>query len=463
MAGKSMAEKSNAAEHPSRIVHLLLDAIPDPTYIVDRQGVIVFFNRAYEELLGIRRENVLGRHVLEIQPNSRIPAVLESGRPELGELMTIKGVDAVVQRIPLLNRGVVVGAAARVIFKNMTELKQLMEKVGRLQVKVECYERELREIWSPRFQLGDIIGESEPLKRARWLAAKIAKSESNALILGESGVGKEMFAHALHAESPRRSHPFICVNCAAIPKDLVEAELFGYDAGAFTGAQRAGKPGKFELADKGSIFLDEIGDMPLLIQSKILRVLESREVERVGGTKPVRVDVRVIAATNRNLESMVMDGLFRQDLYYRLHVVAIEVPPLRECAADIPLLIEHFIQKLHRERGLPRKEVDEAATVLLQSYHWPGNTRELSNLLEHLMNTVDGAVIGAGDLPPQFTGYKVRPNTSLTENLGGLEKELVSQAMGRARGNKKRAARLLGIHRSTLYDKLKKLGMADQE
>ena len=203
--------------------------------------------------------------------------------------------------------------------------------------------------------------------------------------------------------------------------------------------------------------------MPLLTQSKMLRVLESREVERVGGTKPVRVDVRVIAATNRNLESMVMDGLFRQDLYYRLHVVAIEVPPLRECAGDIPLLVGHMIDKLHRERGLPRKEVDEAATAHLQSYHWPGNTRELGNLLEHLMNTVDGAVIGAGDLPPQFTGYKVRPNTSLTENLGGLEKELVSQAMGRAKGNKKKAARLLGIHRSTLYDKLKKLGMADQE
>ena len=371
-----MTDKYRAPEHSLRIFPLFLDAIPEPTFIVDTQGIITFFNKAYEELLGMPRADVLGRHVLEILPNSRIPAVLESGQAELGELMHIRGVDAVVQRIPLLNQGVVVGAAARVTFRNVAELKQLMQKVSRLEVKVEHYERELRDIWSPRFRLDDIIGKSEPLKRVRSLVAKIAQSESNVLILGESGVGKEMFAHALHAESLRRRRPFICINCAAIPKDLVEAELFGYEAGAFTGAQRTGKPGKFELADKGSIFLDEIGDMPLSIQSKMLRVLESGEVERVGGARPVRVDVRVIAATNRDLKAMVMDGLFRQDLYYRLNVVAINVPPLREFVADIPLLVEHIVHKLHRERGLQRKEVDDEAFTLLQSYHWPGNIRE---------------------------------------------------------------------------------------
>jgi transcriptional regulator with PAS, ATPase and Fis domain len=455
--------KQYSSEYEFRVLHLFLDNVPEPTFVVNKEGIITFFNKAYEALLGLAREEVLGKHVTQILPNTRIPVVLKTGEPELGELMDIRGVDAIVQRIPLTSRGVIVGAAARVLFRDVSELKQLMQKVSQLQVQIEHYERELRQIWSAHYTLDDIIGKSEPLRRVKALVARIAQSDSNVLILGESGVGKELFAHALHAASFRRRHPFICVNCAAIPKDLVEAELFGYEAGAFTGAQKGGKPGKFELADKGCLLLDEIGDMPLSVQAKILRVLESREVERVGGTKPKAIDVRVVAATNRNLKAMVADGLFRQDLYYRLNVVTITVPPLRECAEDIPLLVDHFLKKLQRERGLQRKEMDVKTLSILQSYHWPGNVRELSNAIEYLMNTVAEPVIRGGDLPLHFTGYKVRQNTSLNQNLDDFEKELVCQALSKVRGNRKRAASVLGIHRSTLYDKLAKHGLLDSE
>jgi PAS domain S-box-containing protein len=437
---------------------LLLDSLPEPTFIVDQEGIIRIFNKAYEKLLDVKRHEVIGKHVKEVMPNTRIPNVLKSGKPELGELMGIRGLDAIVQRIPVIKDGEAIGAIARVSFRNMSELQKLLKKVTQLQQQVEDYKQELRGMWSPQYQIENIIGESGAIKQAKELTRKIALSDSNALILGESGSGKEMFAHALHAASSRSEYPFICVNCAAIPKDLVESELFGYERGAFTGADRIGKPGKFEMAHEGSLFLDEIGDMPLEIQPKILRVLESNEVERIGSTRPKKVNVRVIVATHHDLEKMVKDRLFRNDLFYRLNIATIKIPPLREHREDMPLLVKHLLEKLHRTRNLELKSVEDEILDLFQTYHWPGNVRELSNLLERLMNEVEGSVIRKKDIPG-FYEKKITINTTLDNNINLTEKKLVSQALIQTGGNKKRAAKLLGIHRSTLYDKLKKHGL----
>jgi PAS domain S-box-containing protein len=442
------------------VLEVLLDSMPEPAFITDREGIIRVFNNAYEEFLCVSRDRVVGRHVREVMPNTRIPDVLASGRPILQELMEIKGLEAIVQRLPIRIGGEIVGAIARVSFRNMSELRGLLQKACQLQQQLDQFQKGLGAILSPRYRFNDIKGTSPAIEKAKQLARKIAFGDSNVLILGESGVGKELFAHAVHASSLRQERPFVCLNCAAIPKDLVESELFGYEKGAFTGAGKSGKAGKFEMADGGSLFLDEIGDMPLEVQPKLLRALETKEFERIGSTKPKTVDVRFIVATNRNLEKLVAEGSFRKDLYYRLTSATLHIPPLRERKEDIPLLVDHLIERLHKTRHLEPKALERGVLELFVNFSWPGNVRELSNLIEQLMNVVDGPVIRVTDLPAYLlsrTGPD--PSPALSSVVADAEREMVFRALSESGGNKKMAADLLGIHRSTLYEKLRKHGL----
>ncbi len=322
--------------------------------------------------------------------------------------------------------------------------------------KLQAENRQLREELRERYDLRNVVGTSHAIRQVAELVSQAAPSSATVLVRGESGTGKELIAHAIHYGSPRAERPFVKVSAAALPESLVESELFGHEAGAFTGAHGR-KPGRFELAHGGTLFLDEVGDLPATIQVKLLRVLQEREFERVGGTQPVRVDVRLIAATNRDLEAAVREGVFREDLYYRLNVFEIFVPPLRDRRPDIPLLADHFVTRFATEHGKDVRRLATTAIDMLMSYHWPGNVRELANCIERAVLVCSGGVIHAHDLPPTLQTAEVTgtlPQRSLGEAVGVYERDLLLDAVKIARGNKARAARLLQTTERILSYKL---------
>lgn len=323
--------------------------------------------------------------------------------------------------------------------------------------------RRLSEALSDRFQYGNIIGKSKPMQAIYDLIAKVAQSKASVLISGPSGTGKELIAKAIHYESPRKNGPFVSINCGALTDTLLESELFGHEKGAFTGAISM-KKGRFERADEGTLFLDEVGDMPQSLQVKLLRVLQEMEFERVGGTKTIQVNVRVISASNRNLKEDVADGLFREDLYYRLNVIQIEVPPLRERPEDIRLLVNHFIEKYRLDGGRDTIELSPEVWKALYNYSWPGNIRELENLIERAVVLNSGAKIELDDLPGEFTNKQeeldierfIPLGTPLQSTLEEIEEKLIRRALDRCNNVQAHAAEMLGITKSLIQHKLKK-------
>jgi DNA-binding NtrC family response regulator len=321
----------------------------------------------------------------------------------------------------------------------------------------------LRDELAEQFNYGEIIGKSKPMQEVYQTLEKVAPTDSSVLIYGESGTGKELIARAIHKLSTRKEKPFIRVNCGALVETLLESELFGHEKGAFTGAMKR-KKGRFELAHQGSIFLDEIGDISPNMQLKLLRVLQEKEFERVGSEETIQVDVRILVATNKNLSELVQQGKFREDLYYRLHIIPIYLPPLRERKEDIPLLVNHFVKQLIAELNKPAKQITNAAMEKLLNYSWPGNIRELENAIERAIVLSDKAVIDVADLPIlQSTGSDRQPNDmldrfrlNLNDTLAAVEKQLIEKAMNETKGNKNQAAKLLGIGTSLLYYKLEK-------
>ena len=354
------------------------------------------------------------------------------------------------------------GGAADYLTKpvNLDELLHRIAQVRERQ-RLIMENRELREALQERHRVEGIIGESGRMQEVLSLVRRVAGSDATILIQGESGTGKELIARAIHYASPRAGAPLVSVNCAALPETLLESEPFGHEKGAFTGAVAARK-GRFELADGGSLFLDEIGDLPLHLQVKLLRVLQEREFERVGSSRPVAVNVRLLAATHRDLEALVRAGRFRDDLYYRINVVSIALPPLRERREDIPLLLDHFVEKFSRRNGKRIGGLTREAREALLRYDYPGNVRELENLVERAVILTRDEVIGLEDLP---LGVKEREGetsgeTSLTVLVEGLERRMIREALARADGVQTQAAEILGISERVLRYKLKKYGLA---
>ncbi len=447
---------------------MALDNIEFGTLVVDAEGIVTFYSRSYERFLGIPRSQVLGRHVTEVIENTRMHIVVQTGEPEIGWKQKIQGQNMVVQRVPIRDAsGKTIGAVGQVMFRDVAEITELAQKLNLLESKLEFYERELEHLRSSKYTFDHIIGTSQAIEEAKRLAQKAAEGNSTVLLLGESGVGKELFAHAIHHASPRRSKAFVRINCSSIPRELMESELFGYEAGAFTGAGRRGKPGKFELANQGSIFLDEIGDMPLEMQAKLLRVLQEKEVERVGGTKTLGVDFRLIAATNSDPEALVKAGRLRRDLFYRLNVVPIHIPPLRERREDIPAISRHLLGRLHEEQGVRPLGISPEVLALFQRYDWPGNIRELTNVLERASYAADRSQIDMEHLPLLLQDVRgrrggrdaERQRSNLRQAVREAEREAVLQALNMAKGNKAKAAKLLGIHRTALYQKLARMNL----
>ena len=360
--------------------------------------------------------------------------------------------------------GLDLGEVAAVLEVAATMLGQALRAHGRVEAerrRLLDENRLLKEELRERYDFRNLVGNSAPMRRVYELVAQAAPSSATVLLRGESGTGKELVAHAIHYGSPRAARPFVRVSCAALPESLIESELFGHEAGAFTDA-RGRKPGRFELANGGTLFLDEVGDLSPAVQVKLLRVLQEREFERVGGTQPVRVDVRLIAATNRDLEAAMRAGSFREDLFYRLDVFSIFVPPLRDRRTDIPLLADHFVEKLAREHRRDVRRIATTAIDVLMSYHWPGNVRELANCIERAILVCDGGVIHAHHLPPTLQTAEVSgtlPETSLEAALGAFEKDLLLDAVKIARGNRARAARLLQTTERILSYRLRRHGI----
>ncbi len=331
--------------------------------------------------------------------------------------------------------------------------------------KLHDENRSLREALQQRYQHPNIVARSKPMQEVLAMVEQVAATNSTVLLGGESGVGKDLIARAIHERSRRASGPFVKINSTAIPENLLESELFGYEKGAFTGAA-ASKPGKFELADKGTLFLDEIGDVPGSTQVKLLRVLQEREFERLGGTRTHKVDVRLVAATNRDLRAALEQGTFREDLYYRLNVVPIDIPPLRERKEDIPELVELFLKRAAAESGKEFSGISPDALKLLMQHHWPGNVRELQNIVERAAALARGPMIEVGDIHLDVTRPKAANGTAtLPEGmtLEQWEDEIIREAVRRTNGNKSQAARRLGLSRNALRYRLSKMGIEDDE
>ncbi len=439
---------------------LIMDSIYNGVMVTDADGYITHFNKPYGRFLGLDPDSQIGRNCTEVIENTRMHIVARTGKAEINQSHLIKGQSMVVQRIPIRKNGKVIAVFGQVMFKDVKDVGKLARELSILETMVKLYEEELINLRSTRYTFDSIIGENQTILLLKKEALNAAANQFPVLITGDSGTGKELFAQAIHHASSRKLYPFVRINCSAIPKDLLESELFGYEKGAFTGAKSGGKPGKFEIANHGTVFLDEIGDLPLEMQPKLLRVVEEKEFERVGGTRIIRSDFRVIAATNQNLEEMMSDGRFRKDLFYRLNVIPLNIPPLRERKGDIIQLTRHFMQQMAQEAAFPEIKLGPEAEKALERHDWPGNVRELLNVLERILSSIETDTIRLVDLPFYLhRAQKKSPqhnHTSIKEVQALAEKEAIHYALEESNNNKVKAAKMLGIHRTLLYKKMKK-------
>jgi propionate catabolism operon transcriptional regulator len=407
----------------------------------DGKGMVTVFNPVAEKIVGIRQADALGRHIESVLPSTRLPQVMAARLSEFNQIQAIGGdVKILTNRIPIVVQGDVVGSVAT--FRDFGAIQEAEEKIR---------ERLYSKGFVAKNTFGDIIGDSHAMAEVKREAARYARSESTVLILGESGTGKELFAQAVHNASKRVKRPFVAINCAALPQSLLESELFGYEEGAFTGAKKGGKQGLFELAHGGTIFLDEIGEMPLPIQSRLLRVLEEHEVLRIGGERIVPVNIRVIAATNKDLWDMVQKEQFREDLYYRLSVLEVRLPPLYRRREDIPLLVGKFLRELRRDLPAPLA-AEIAHNPLLAEQRWPGNVRELRNCVERL------AVLYDGHEPADVLLARLLGGQA-AERGARREKEELLALLAEEAGNRAAAARKLGVSRTTLWRRLRRFNL----
>lgn len=430
--------------------------------IVDQQGKYFFISDTYAQRQGIDPDEAIGHPVAEVLgPASQIPEILKTGKPIRESLFRHNDTVSLINRFPIKDGNTTVGVIGYAL---STDTKMVTELQDRLDDAIRELNYYKQKAFHENSVASLIITQNVLMQRLTEHISMVAKTRSSVLITGESGTGKEVVANAIHRLSPRRDKPFIKINCAAIPDNLLESELFGYEGGAFTGALKGGKIGDFEAANNGTLFLDEVDSLTPRMQSKLLRAIQEREIKRVGSTKPIPIDVRYIFATNKDLLSMVREGAFRDDFYFRISVISLVVPPLRERSDDIPLLVDSFIKKFNREMGVDIKGVSSSAMTMLQSYHWPGNVRELENCVERAFNYATSSLLKNSDFGLTMDKEtEERTTLSLRAARESAERMAIVLALRQAGGNKKTAADLLEIDRSLLYDKLKRYNIEEKE
>lgn len=434
----------------------VIDSVLEGIIAVDRSGYITHVNKSAEGLLFSRTDQLIGKHMSDVFMGTSLPKNSELGRAYSEHELMYKNNEQMYRYIstvtPIRNGKEIAGSV--ISFRSVSEMRKLAGRIIREERK---------------YTLDGILGTSKIITDLKQKMRMVANTDSTILITGESGTGKELFARAIHEESPRKGSPFIAINCGAIPENLLESELFGYEDGAFTGAKRGGKPGKFELADGGSIFLDEIGDMPLHLQVKLLRVIQELSVEPIGSIRQVRVDVRIIAATNRNLEEMIRTRQFRSDLFYRLSVIPFFIPPLRERSEDLVLLLHYFLDKYNLTLGKRITGFTKEAEQKILAYPWPGNVRELENAVEYAVNIATNGQVDVACLPTRILDFCMQNVTSDTQHgittMVEIERNAIINALkrfGNSGSDKAKAAQSLGMSRSTFYRKLKELGFGKE-
>ena len=476
-SSKRMSRKQQESDFlryiPDELLYAILNNKHDSMIVIDNEGIIRFISDFNKTLTDNQPKSYIGKKLSEIKSASKLMETLKNGKPDISVISLADNISTIVCRIPVYNNGRIIGAIGRFMFTNAAQFEEQRNKINLLTQEKEYFKNKLKEYDTlikaqgrVRYTIDSILGNSREIKKVKTLLSNASKLCTPVLITGESGTGKELFAHSIHAMSPRKVNNFVKINCAAIPHDLMESELFGYMPGAFTGADKKGKIGKFEKANNGTIFLDEIGDMPMNLQAKLLRVLQEKEVERIGSDKSTLVDFRLVAATNKNLKKLMNEGLFREDLYYRINVINIKLPALRERTEDISILLNHFLKETCINHGLPQRIVNPSVYKILNEYPWKGNIRELQSLAEQLIVRSSAVEIEPSDLPKWF--FSAVPNSNSTSAqwegdhltlkaaVEKTEVQMITRALYSTHNNKKKTAEVLGIPRSQLYEKIKK-------
>lgn len=458
----------NNSENMIDFQRKIIDLCADALMVVDKNGLIIYINKSFEDVHNVSEAEVLGKPVTSIIDNTRLNIVAKTGVPEHDRLQDINNHSYIVSRVPIFEDDECVGAVGMIRFRHMEEIQRLTEKIKDLKCELEQLRMSSKISNQTEYTFDRIPGIAESAKKAKTRAMLAAPQKVTVLLRGESGVGKEVYAQSIHNCSPRSKGPFIHLNCSAIAEHLIESELFGYEEGAFTGARRGGRRGMFEQADKGTIFLDEIGDMPLSAQVKLLRVIQEGKVSRLGSEEIINVDARIIAATNRDLEEMIKDKSFREDLFYRLNVIPINLPSLRDATEEIPTLAKRLWKRLARKNAIFNKTLSDCALTLLQQQPWPGNVRELQNFLERCMimlreNKLTAELIEDalqnGANTEQNQPIFASDQLSLSEMVEEIECRAISYALNESEGNRSSAARQLKITRPLLYKKMAKYGL----
>ena len=445
----------------------LLELMSEGVFIADLNYKVVFVNRAYCKFTNLEPGFIVGKNIYSIRPGGYLPELYKTKQPIYNVPRRVDDTDSYCDYLPIVIQDTLVGGL--VIVKDALRVKELSTQLRERDEKISQLHSTVNEVYKATVRFDDLIGSRTGLKSVAALARKAARADSYVLLLGESGTGKEVVAQAIHNESTRKNRPFVDINCAAVPENLLESELFGYVGGAFTGANKHGKNGLFEIAEGGTLFLDEIAEMPINLQAKLLRVLQERKIWRIGSEKPIPVDVMVIAATNQDISQCIQQNKFREDLYYRLAVFVIDLPPLRERKEDIELLIKNFLDAQQKKRGRYIALGLDAAKVLMK-YDWPGNVRELKNTIEYACGVVEGPEIGLQDLPQNiikksiahFEFRKESFGLSLDKIVSDVEKQVLQEylaAYGDDGAAKKKIAEQLNLAIATLYNKIKKYNL----
>lgn len=447
----------------------LLNALPDGILIADAAGKVVYVNSAYCKIVKVAYSEMINRNVVESRPGTRLPEVLKTGKKLYGIKRKVDSVEYITDITPLIVNGQTVGAISMV--RDITSIVMLSKLVDNYSTQIERLQKVIKKAHRAKYSIDDIIGKSHEIETLKTLCKFVADRDLSVLITGESGTGKELFAHAIHNMSARANEPFVAVNCAAFSPTLLLSELFGYESGSFTGASKEGKMGLFEVAHKGTLFLDEIGDMDYELQPQLLRVLETGEFTKVGGNTPIEVNVRIIAATNKDLDIMIKEKKFRKDLYYRLNTVALNIPPLRERKEDIELIANYLLRNMSEKAGRTFT-FDSSAIARLEEYQFPGNVRELINIIALSIGITEDNLITGKDLIIRETMpiykkdelHKIIPPISgfTDEDISSKNRECIEYALlmyGNSVEGKKEAAKYLGISLATLYNRIREYGI----
>lgn len=440
---------------------IIFDALYDGVLIADKDSNVKYINPSYTRITKVREDDIVGKSLIETRPGAKLPLVIKTGKQLLRVPRKVGNIEYIVNMVPVIEDGEIIGGIS--ILNEINDVYKLTEALDQSNKMIQKLQKHMKRVGKAKYTFDDIVSIDEESIYAKKLARKIATKASNVLITGESGTGKELYSNAIHNASDRQNGPFIAVNCATFESNLLESELFGYEEGAFTGAKKGGKIGLFEVANGGTLFLDEISETQFSLQGKLLRALQEGTIRRIGGLEEIAIDIRLICATNKSLDKMVENNTFRRDLYYRIAVFPINIPPLRNRKKDIDYLIHYFLTEM-TNRIQRHVEISDDVMEILYNYEWPGNIRELKNAIEFAINMTDSDIVKADQLPHMIQMTGIRKNLIKLKTLEEITKQAeiteinkVISIYGYTVDGKKKAAETLGISLATLYNKLKQL------